>query len=236
MLSHSLLQGLDDPAGVGPFQGSDADDLACEVVDGHQDLSRPQAPTQDRRGVDGPDVVGIPSGNRAGFWFLFHFLRGGSGSTARFRPLQDVLDGRGGEENTQQSELMGDSNTPPSEIRLGDFPHERRNFHGRLVRGGRGRLLIFDLVQPSVERGSGDTEIPENLPPGDLEGLHMPENEESLPHLISWLLALLTDLFLKDRNLHFELIDPVFKEENLSGFGVAVHVRKAFEASLADSS
>ena len=33
MLSHSLLQSLDDPAGVGSFQRSDADDLAGEVVD-----------------------------------------------------------------------------------------------------------------------------------------------------------------------------------------------------------
>lgn len=62
----------------------------------------------------------------------------------------------------------------------------------------------------------------------------MPENQESLPHLISWLLALLTDLFLKDRSLHFELIDPVFKEENLSGFGVVVLGRRSFEASFAD--
>ena len=68
---------LDDPSGVGAFQGCHAYDLAGEVVDGHQDVNGPQAPTPDLRGVDRPDVIGIPGRNRAGLWLLFCFLRGG---------------------------------------------------------------------------------------------------------------------------------------------------------------
>jgi len=60
-------------------------------------------------------------------------------------------------------------------------------------------LLIFNLVQPAVERGSGDAEIPGNLPPGDLEGLYMPQDEKPFVNGVSWVLALLVELLLKDR-------------------------------------
>ena len=47
----------------------------------------------------------------------------------------------------------------------------------------RGRV-IFDLVQPPIEGGSGDPEVPRNLPPGGLKGLHMLEDEESLAEVL----------------------------------------------------
>ena len=32
----------------------------------------------------------------------------------------------------------------------------------------------------------------------------------------------LVEVFLQDRDLHFELVDPVFEEEDLLGFGVSI--------------
>ena len=140
MLLHGLLQGLDGPAGVGAFQRSDAHDLAREVVDSHQDLDGPQAPAQDFRGVDRPDVIGIPGGNRARFrLFLWLVGRGWRGtSIPRFRPLQDVSHRRGREEDTQQFELVGDANPSPAEVGFCDFPDERgRSRLGSCWRGPR---------------------------------------------------------------------------------------------------
>ena len=48
--------------------------------------------------------------------------------------------------------------------------------------------------------------------------------------------ALLVELFLKDRDLHFELVDPVFEKEDLLGFGVGIPAGQAFQASLAHPS
>ncbi len=117
-----------------------------------------------------------------------------------------------------------------------DFPHERGDLHRRLVRGIAGRLLIFDLVQPSVERGSGDAKILDNFPPGYLEGFHVPEDEKPFVDGVSWVLASLVELFLKDGYLHLELAHLVFEKEYLLGLGIGVHSRKAFEAAFANSS
>ena len=57
VFSHGGPQRLDDPSGIGAFQRSDAHDLAGAMVDNHQDLDRPQAPTQIRLG-DLPDEGG----------------------------------------------------------------------------------------------------------------------------------------------------------------------------------
>ena len=54
-----LLQGLDDPPGVGAFQRGQVYDLAREAVNSHRDLNGPQPPALDGRGVDGPDMVRI---------------------------------------------------------------------------------------------------------------------------------------------------------------------------------
>lgn len=126
MFSHRLPQSLDDPAGVRSFQRSDAHDLAGEMVDGHQDVNGPQPPAQDFRGVDRPDVIGIPGRDRAGLGLLFGFLAAGRGGRRVwwFRPLQDVSHRRGRQEDAQQSELIGDANAAPTEIRFGNFPNK----------------------------------------------------------------------------------------------------------------
>jgi hypothetical protein len=63
-----------------------------------------------------------------------------------------------------------------------------------------------------------------------------PEDQEPFADLISRLLALLTVVFLEDRDLHLELVDPVFEKEDLLGFGVDVHGRQSFQASPANLS
>ena len=105
-----------------------------------------------------------------------------------------------------------------------------------LVHWTAGGFLIFDLVQPAVERGSGDAEIAGDLSPGDLEGLHVPEDEEPLADIVSRLLILLMEVFLQDRDLHFELVDPVFEEDDFLGFGVSIPGCQSFEVSLAHAS
>jgi hypothetical protein len=50
MSSHGLFQSLEDPAGVGTFQRSDAHDLAGEVVDGYQVCTRQAAMGPPRQG------------------------------------------------------------------------------------------------------------------------------------------------------------------------------------------
>ena len=45
------------------------------------------------------------------------------------------------------------------------FVAERGDLHRCLVRRSAGWLLVFDLMQPSVERRSGDTKIPGGLAP-----------------------------------------------------------------------
>ncbi len=87
----SPLQSLDDPAGVGSFQRNDTHDLAGEMVDGHQDLDGPQPPAPDFRGVDRPDVIGIPGRDRAGLGLLFCCLLGGGRGyrgVSRFREFR----------------------------------------------------------------------------------------------------------------------------------------------------
>jgi len=44
------------------------------------------------------------------------------------------------------------------------------------------------------------------------------------------------EVFLQNRDLHFELADPVFEKENLLGFGVDIPARQTSEASLAHAS
>ena len=187
VFSHGLLQGLDDPVSVRAFQRRRTYDLPREVINSHQDLNGPQAPIQDPRRVNRPHMIWIPGRNGAGFWLFLCFLRGGRGyrSVSRFRPLKDVSDCRGRDEDAQQLELVGDLNPAPTEVRFGDLSHERGDLCWCLIRGTAGWLLIFDLVQPTVECGSGNAEIPGDLSLGDLEGFHMPEDEEPLADLIS---------------------------------------------------
>ncbi len=66
--------------------------------------------------------------------------------------------------------------------------------------------------------------------------LDMPEDKQSLSKRVSWLLLSLLNPLLENRHLHFELADLVFKKEVFLVFGVDVHGRKAFEASLTNSS
>ena len=51
------LQGFDDPSSIGSFQRKCTHHLTGEVVDGHQDMDGLQAPTQNLRSVDRPDVI-----------------------------------------------------------------------------------------------------------------------------------------------------------------------------------
>ena len=97
MLSHGLLQGLNDLSSIGAFQRNCTHDLAGEVVNSHQDLNGPQAPAQDLRSVNRPDMIGMRGRDRARFCLLLQFLRRdrSCGHTSRFRPLQDVSHGRG---------------------------------------------------------------------------------------------------------------------------------------------
>ena len=62
----------------------------------------------------------------------------------------------------------------------------------------------------------------------------MPKDEEPLTDLISRLRALLAELFLQDRDLHFELVDPVFEEEDFSSFGIDIPAGQALEAASAN--
>jgi hypothetical protein len=101
-------------------------------------------------------------------------------------------------------------------------PQERRRASGRIT-----RLLRRLRAHRLICRVSGTRYY---------RVTHLPENEESLPHLISWLLALLVEVFLKDRGLHFEVVDPVFEEEDLPGFEIDVPGGQAFEVSLAYTS
>jgi len=43
----------------------------------------------------------------------------------------------------------------------------------------------------------------------DLEGFRLSENEEPFADFISWLLAVLVEVFLKNRQMHFKLVDLV---------------------------
>jgi len=40
------------------------------------------------------------------------------------------------------------------------------------------------------------------------------------------------EVFLQDRDLHFELVDSVLEEEDFLGLGVDIPVRQALEVSL----
>ena len=158
MSPHRLLQGLDDPAGVGTFQRSDAHDLAGEVVVGHQDVNGPQAPSPDFRGIKGPDVIGIPGRDGAGLGLLFCLLRGSrGGGSVRGGPLQDVPHGRGREKDAQQFQLVGNADAAPTEVGLVDLPDEIGNVRWGLVRRCAGGFSLFDLVQPAIE---GDRAMP----------------------------------------------------------------------------
>ena len=49
-----------------------------------------------------------------------------------------------------------------------------------------GRPLIFDFLQPLVERGSGDAKILDYFASGYLEGFHLPEDEKPLVNRIRY--------------------------------------------------
>ena len=91
-------------------------------------------------------------------------------------------------------------------------------------------------MEPAAEGGSSDAEIPGDLSPGDLGGFHVPEDKESFTNGVSWALALLVEMPLQDRYLHFELIDPVVEKEDFLGLGILGHGSQSFQASPADSS
>jgi len=85
-----------------------------------------------------------------------------------------------------------------------------------------------------VERA--DAEIAGDFSLGDLEGLHVPKDEQSLVNGVSWALALLMGMLLQDRDLHFKLVDPVFEKEDLLGLRVNVSADQSFEAAPAHPS
>jgi hypothetical protein len=62
----------------------------------------------------------------------------------------------------------------------------------------------------------------------------MPEDEQPLADTVPWLLALLIGVFLKDRDLHFKLVESVFEEEDLLGFGVGIPGSQSLEVSPAN--
>ena len=65
--------------------------------------------------------------------------------------------------------------------------------------------------------------------------LDMPEDEQPLSKRVSRFLMSLLNPLLENRHLHFELVYLVFEKEDFLVFGVDVHGRKAFEASLTNS-
>ncbi len=75
-----------------------------------------------------------------------------------------------------------------------------------------------------------------NFSSGYPNGLDMPEDKQSLSKRVSGLFLSLLNPLLENRHLHFELIDLIFQKEDFLVFGVGVHGRKAFEASLTNSS
>ena len=91
-------------------------------------------------------------------------------------------------------------------------------------------------MQPPVERGSGDAKILGDLSPGYLERFHMPKDEKPFANGVSGVLPSLGELFLKDRDLHFELVNLVFQKEDFLGFGVGVHGGESFQTSSSDPS
>jgi len=101
-----------------------------------------------------------------------------------FRWRKDIRRGGRSDEDAQQSHLMGDSNPAPTEVRFRDLPDERADLRWCLVRRRAGWLLIFDLLQPAIECGSGDAKMAGDLSPGDLGGLRMPEDEKSFADLM----------------------------------------------------
>ncbi len=96
--------------------------------------------------------------------------------------------------------------------------------------------MIFDLVQPAVEGGAGDAEVSGDSASGDLEGLDVPEDEQPLVNGISWAPAVSMEVLLQDRDLHFELVDPVFEEEDFLSLGIDIFAGQSFEASPANPS
>ena len=64
----------------------------------------------------------------------------------------------------------------------------------------------------------------------------MPKDQEPFADTIPRLRSLLVNVFLKNRDLHFQLVDSVIEKEDLLGFGVNIHGGKAFEASFTGSS
>ena len=133
------------------------------MVNGHQVLNGPQAPTPNFCHVDRPDVVWIPGRNGAGFGRLLLLLSWNSWSyrcISRSRSLQNVPDDRGKQENAQQPELVGDSSQAPTEVGPGDLTYQRGDVAWRLVRRSNSRSTILDLVEPATQGGSSDDEVP----------------------------------------------------------------------------
>jgi len=69
---------------------------------------------------------------------------GVGGVPTRFRPLEDVSHRQGGQEDTQQSELGGDTRPAPTEGGPRDLPDEQGDLGGCLVRRRAGWSLIFE--------------------------------------------------------------------------------------------
>ena len=99
-----------------------------------------------------------------------------------------------------------------------------------------GLLPIFDLMQPPVESRSGDTKVLSNSAPWYLECFHMPEDEKPFAKGVSRVLLFLLDPFLKDRYLHFQLVNLISKKDDFFVLGVGVHGSKPFQALLPNSS
>ena len=91
---------------------------------------------------------------------------------------------------------------------------------------------LIDLMEPTVKSGSGDAEMLCHFSSGYPKGFDMPEDEQSLSKRVPRFLLSFLNPPLENRHLRFELVDLVFEKEDFLVFGVGIHGRKAFEASL----
>ena len=61
-------------------------------------------------------------------------------------------------------------------------------------------------------------------------------NDKPLTDGVSWALPSRGGLLLENGHPHFELVDPVFEEEDFPGVDVGVSGSQSFQASFANSS
>jgi len=154
--------------------------LAGEVIDGHEDMNGPESPELHGRQVGAPDLVGPSGDEEAGQSPLWRGWRSRRPWFSWFRPAKDVSHGRCGDEHSEQRQLLGDPQFPEEGIDLRYLPDKRNDIRrGLVLRNPLRSLRSLDVVNPPIERGMGDTEVLLDAPLGNLEELHVPEDEKS---------------------------------------------------------